>query len=202
MWPIRRQRRRSLAYPALLSLGAGVLASCAVEEPQPAPQTSAVRPLTPRPEASTAHDLAPRPARKPPPPLPGGTPAPAQGGEALATTGSNSTEAAAGPEPSSSASDLAAISTSPPGRAPSQAELIGLDQPSATRLFGPATEKLDEPPATVWRYKTASCELDLFFYLDLRSGNMRTLHYSFKGEGAEVARRQECWRSLIAARGG
>ena len=39
-------------------------------------------------------------------------------------------------------------------------------------------------------------------YRDLRSGRMRTLHYSFKGEGAEVARRPECWRSLVASRGG
>ena len=87
-------------------------------------------------------------------------------------------------------------------RAERRPELIGLDQSGALRLLGPATEKSDEPPATVWRYKTASCELDLFFYLDLRSGRMRTLHYSFKGEGAEFARRQECWRSLIASQGG
>ena len=99
---------------------------------------------------------------------------------------------------------MAALSTSPgrQGEAPSQPELIGLDQSGAMRLLGPAAEKLDEPPATVWRYKAANCELDLFFYLDLRSGRMRTLHYSFKGDGADVARRQECWRSLIAARGG
>jgi hypothetical protein len=99
---------------------------------------------------------------------------------------------------------LAALSTSP-GRQreiPSQPELIGLDQSGAMRLLGPATEKSDEAPATVWRYKTASCELDLFFYLDLRSGRMRTLHYSFKGDGDEAARRQECLRSLIASRGG
>src|SRR5271156_1292570 len=110
----------------------------------------------------------------------------------------------AGPESSSVSSDVAALSASPgrQGQVPSQAELIGLDQSEAMRLLGPATETSDEPPATVWRYKTATCELDLFFYLDLRSGRMRTLHYSFKGEDAEAARRQECWRSLIASRGG
>ncbi len=147
---------------------------------------------------------APRPARKPTPPPPAGMPAPAQDREDLTTTGPKPTEGAAGPESSSPSSDLAALSTSPgrQGEIPSQPELIGLDQSGALRLLGPATEKSDEPPATVWRYKAASCELDLFFYLDLRSGRMRTLHYSFKGEGAEVARRQECWRSLIAARGG
>ncbi len=189
------ERRWSLVYPTLLSLGAGVLAACAADEAQPRAQTSAVRPVPPPPEAPTVHSAAPRPARKPTPP-PAGIPAPAPDGEP--------TEGAAGPGSSSPSSDLAALSTSPGqhGQIPSQAELIGLDQSGAVRLLGPATEKSDEPPAIVWRYKTASCELDLFFYLDLRSGSMRTLHYSFKGEDAEVARRQECWRSLIAARGG
>jgi hypothetical protein len=196
--------RWSLVYPALLSLGAGVLASCAPDKPQPAPQISAVRLLPSRPETPVVHDAAPRPARKPIPPLPAGTPAPEPDREDLAMTGPKAEEGAAGPENSSPSSDLAALSTSPgrQGQVTSQPELIGLDQSGAMRVLGQATEKSDEPPATVWRYKTASCELDLFFYLDLRSGRMRTLHYSFKGEGGEVARRQECWRSLIASRGG
>ena len=195
--------RWSLVYPALLSLGAGVLASCVGDEPRPPPQTSAVRPLPPPAETPAVHN-APRPARKPAPPPPAGIPAPGPDGEDLTTTGPQSTEGAAGRESAAPSSDLAALSTSPgrQGETPSQPELIGLDQSGAMHLLGPATEKSDEPPATVWRYKTAGCELDLFFYLDLRSGRMRTLHYSFKGEGAEVARRQECWRSLIAPRGG
>jgi hypothetical protein len=201
---IIRERRWSLVYPALLSLGAGVLASCAANEPQQAPQTSAGRPLPPSPEPPAVHSAAPRPARKPTPPPPAGIPAPEPDGEDLAMTGPKSTEGAAGPENASPSANSAALSTSPgrQGQIPLPPELIGLDQSGALRLLGPATEKSDEPPATVWRYKTASCELDLFFYLDLRSGSMRTLHYSFKGEDAEVARRQECWRSLIAARGG
>ena len=85
--------------------------------------------------------------------------------------------------------------------APQASELVGLDQPAATRLFGAAAERSEEPPATVWRYKTASCELDLFFYLDLRSGRMRTLSYTFKGDAADADRRQDCLRSLFAARG-
>ncbi len=194
MRSISGERRWSLLYPALLSLGAGVLASCAAEGPPP-PQTSEVRSLPPHPETPAVHNAAPRPARKPAPP-PAGIQAPAPGGEPA--------EGAAGPESSSPSSDLAALSTSPGGQGhiPSEGELIGLDQSGAMRLLGPATEKSDEPPATVWRYKTGSCELDLFFYLDLRSNSMRTLHYSFKGEGAEMARRQECWRSLIASQGG
>ena len=195
MRSISGERRWSLVYPALLSLGAGVLASCAAEEPQPRPDLGG-SPAAAAPGEPAVHSAAPRPARKPTPPPPPAFRLRRRVGEP--------TEGAAGPESSSPSSDLAALSTSPgrQGQIPSQAELIGLDQSGAMRLLGPATEKSDEPPATVWRYKTASCELDLFFYLDLRSGSMRTLHYSFKGEGAEVARRQECWRSLIASRGG
>jgi hypothetical protein len=117
------------------------------------------------------------PARKPTPP-PENTAGPAAGTEAMAL---------AAPEPSA--------------RAPGTGELIGLDQPSAARLFGTATEQSEAPPATVWRYRNATCELDLFFYLDLRSGKMRTLHYAFKGEPADPAARQDCLRSLVAARG-
>src|SRR6266404_2592077 len=83
---------------------------------------------------------------------------------------------------------------------PKTSELIGMDQPAATRLFGAAAERSEQPPATVWRYKSATCELDLFFYLDLRSGRMRTLHYALKGDGADAARGQDCLRSLLTAR--
>jgi hypothetical protein len=102
---------------------------------------------------------------------------------------------AAGPEPSSPLPGPAEP------RPPQTTQLIGLDQSAATRLFGPATERSEEPPASVWRYKNGICELDLFFYLDLRSGNMRTLHYAFKGDGADTTRRQDCLRSLLVARG-
>jgi hypothetical protein len=84
---------------------------------------------------------------------------------------------------------------------PRNGDLIGLDQHKAARLFGKATEKIEQSPATVWRYKTPSCELDLFFYLDLRSGRMRTLHYAFKGDVDDSEKRQECLRAIVAARG-
>ena len=81
---------------------------------------------------------------------------------------------------------------------PQVQDLLGLDQPTATRLLGAAVERSEEPPATIWRYKTANCELDLFFYLDMRSGRMRTLHYAFKGDTADAARQQNCLRDLAA----
>jgi len=99
------------------------------------------------------------------------------------------------------APETAGPSPRPAGVAPPQLrELIGLDQPAATRLFGAAVERSEQPPATIWRYRTETCELDLFFYLDLRSGQMRTLHYSFKGAVTDAIGRQNCLSELVAGR--
>ena len=182
----RSKRPYLLLYPALLGLGAGVVASCAEQQSTVPPQTAAVRVLPPPQEMPPRPHTMPRPARKPTPPPPTGSPAPATE-EKLATTE---------PKPPDS-------SPSPPteaGSTSSEVELVGLDQSAATRLFGRAAERLEEPPATVWRYKSATCELDLFFYLDLRSGRMRTLHYALNDGGGGAAQRRDCVRSLIASR--
>ena len=188
------ERRGLLLYLALLGVAAGILGSCATEQP-PQPQTSAVRPLPPAPESVVRPRPVPRPARKPAPPTSVEGPASSTGASLvlppptpLLTPGAATTPASIPP-----------VEAGPPP--PEANELIGLDQPAATRLFGAAAERSEEPPATVWRYKTGSCELDLFFYLDLRSGQMRTLHYALKG-GGDTKRRQDCLRSLVASRGG
>ncbi|MGH7030235.1 MAG: hypothetical protein ACREEZ_07400, partial [Stellaceae bacterium] len=85
--------------------------------------------------------------------------------------------------------------------APRASTLIGLDEPAAARLLGTATEQFTVPPATVWRYRNVTCQLDLFFYLDLRSGKMRALHYTFNGAAADPDEQQDCLRSLVVARG-
>ena len=82
---------------------------------------------------------------------------------------------------------------------PQTSELIGLDQPEATRLLGATAEQFEKPPAMVWRYKNTACELDLYFYLDLRSNRMRTLHYAVKGNDVDPAKRQDCVTSLRVA---
>src|SRR5712671_5493466 len=71
----RAERRRLLLYPALLSLGAGLLVSCAGEKPLPPPQISVTRPLpTPPQERSALPPTALRPAHKPDPPASAETP--------------------------------------------------------------------------------------------------------------------------------
>jgi len=142
-------------------------------------------------------------------PLPGfawlrcGDSPPATGDESLAMTEPKPSATPPVSEPASPSSEAAGAVAAgkPAGSLPSHIELIGLDQPAATRLLGPAAERSEEPPATVWRYKSGSCELDLFFYLDLRSGRMRTLHYALKDGAGDAAKRQNCLQSLIASRG-
>jgi hypothetical protein len=191
------RQQRWFCYSALLGLGAGLLASCTMQGRQPASAAGAGRPPSPPLEAAVPSTV-PHPAHKPAPPAPAPNPLPAAGEQAIAAGEPNP---AAAPQSTASSPEVAALS--PPLSTvspPPQIELIGLDQSAATRLFGPATERLEQPPATIWRYKSGTCELDLFFYLDLRSGRMRTLHYAFKDGAAATSRRQDCLRSLIASR--
>ena len=67
-------------------------------------------------------------------------------------------------------------------------------------MLGLAAEQYEQPPAMVWRYKNTTCELDLFFYLDLRSNRMRTLHNAVRGGGGDPAKQQDCLESLRVAR--
>jgi hypothetical protein len=178
------ERRRSFVYPALMSVGMGVLAACAEKPPPPPPPTVAIEPPPLPPPRPPRPRVFPLPAHKPLPP---------------------SENEAGGPE--SGAEAMALATPEPIVRTPGASELIGLDQPTAKHLFGAATEQSDAPPGTIWRYRNATCELDLFFYLEVRSGKMRTLRYAFKGEPAKSEpvdpdSRQDCLRSLIVARGG
>jgi len=49
----------------------------------------------------------------------------------------------------------------------------------------------------VWHYKSGRCELDLAFYMEMRSSRMRSLHYDFKGEAASPEQRRACLKSII-----
>ncbi len=182
------ERRGSLVYPALMSLGMGMLAACAAKPPPAPAPVLAIEPppALPTPPARRRR-VFPVPQHKPVPP-PVAAAAPESAGEALAMgePGAIGEPGAAGELPQ------------PP---PQATQLVGLDQPAARHLFGTATEQSAAPPATVWRYRNATCELDLFFYLDLRSGKMRTLHYAFKGDAADPGGQQDCLRSLVVARG-
>jgi hypothetical protein len=171
------ERYRSFFYPALIGLGVGVLASCAQKPPPPPPQTVAFERPSPPPLPPRRQRVFPLPAHKPTPPP---ATAPNAGTESLALVT---------PEPTFPQDTRRPLTAT---------QLIGLDEPAARHLLGVASEQSEASPAKIWRYRSRACELDLFFYLDLRSGKMRILHYSFKGEESS---KENCLHSLVVARG-
>jgi hypothetical protein len=150
---------------------AGLVAGCAAEKPAPAPGPFGqyIRSV---PRKPAQHRPIAQPKDKP------GT------GAVEETT---PPEAAAEPQPEQTALAV-----------PPSTDLIGLDPQRTRALLGPAAQTINnQSPATVWHYKSGRCELDLSFYMEMRSGQMRTLHYDFKGEAASPEQRQACLRSII-----
>lgn len=56
-------------------------------------------------------------------------------------------------------------------------ELVGLNEDEVSRLLGRASNRREEPPATVWEYRSRTCALSLFFYMDMESKRFRALAY-------------------------
>jgi hypothetical protein len=71
-------------------------------------------------------------------------------------------------------------------------ELVGLDGKRAIELLGSPMTTEDRAPASVWHYKSSRCGLELVFYMEMRTGLMRTLHYDFKSGAGNAAQRQAC----------
>jgi hypothetical protein len=75
-------------------------------------------------------------------------------------------------------------------------ELVGLDEQRVIELLGPPATTEDRAPARIWHYKSSRCELDLVFYMEMRTGRMRTLHYDFKSGADNAAHRRVCLTSI------
>jgi hypothetical protein len=80
---------------------------------------------------------------------------------------------------------------------PSASQLVGIDQQRATEMLGPAAATDNRSPATVWHYKSSRCELDLAFFMEMRSGRMRSLHYDFKNGADTPEQRRTCLKTII-----
>jgi hypothetical protein len=99
------------------------------------------------------------------------------------------------PRPQEKPAPLSAAGVGEPSLRPR--DLIGLGKEAAAQLFGAADRQIDRPPATVWRYRAQGCALDLYFYLDLESGRMRTLRYAFQGLDGGVGSREACLTTIL-----
>jgi hypothetical protein len=167
-------------------LGVGMLCAALVAcQHAPAP-TATEPPSTPLAEAEATQPQPPKPPRKPPVP-----PAPATD----AASPAEIAPSAAPPE------EIAKVEPTPP-RSPLKLKaesLIGLDQPSTAALLGEPSERSEAAPATIWRYAAGrSCQLEIYFYLDLKSQVMRALHYEVKTNEAAEPARSQCFADLLA----
>lgn len=75
--------------------------------------------------------------------------------------------------------------------------VIGLDENSTTDWLGEPNARTEAPPATIWRYTSADCEVDLYFYLDLQHKVMRALHYEVRGNDGIEQRPGRCFQQLV-----
>ncbi|MDJ0941988.1 MAG: hypothetical protein QNJ30_00870 [Kiloniellales bacterium] len=79
--------------------------------------------------------------------------------------------------------------------------LIGIEPVDAMGLLGVPEQIREDPPAQVWAYRREGCRLEIYFYLDLESDNLRSLTYELEaGEPSEAAR-QACLTRLLTPEG-
>jgi hypothetical protein len=174
---------------ALISLGP-TLAGCIPSQPPPAisPAAAYTYRAPPQPQPRRAHNL------------------PVPKSEAAKTTPDDRSSKSTIDEPIAVLPSPAEPSSISPGLgwgdtkeqrafAPTT-ELIGLDETRATELLGPAKATESRAPGTVWHYQSSRCALDLVFYMEMRSGQMQTLHYDFKGEAGTAQQRQACLKTI------
>lgn len=108
---------------------------------------------------------------------------------------------AAPPPAPASTPDRPNIVSVPPARAPVKpapmktlepARLMGLNYDDTTVAAGKPIETREEPPATVWRYRTENCVVDVFFYMDLATKQFRALAYDVKPVNKTADARRVC----------
>ncbi|HTS94132.1 MAG TPA: hypothetical protein VMG55_19125 [Stellaceae bacterium] len=146
------------------------LGACAWLLPEKPPPAKVEAPPTP------AADL------QPPPPVPPRKPA------VPSTLALNP----AGPMPS--------VTTEPemPSPAADPEGLIGLDQKQIESLLGTPQQSSESAPARIWHYAGRNCQLEIYFYLDLKSQVMRALHYEVKSNDTADPARDRCFSDLVA----
>jgi hypothetical protein len=75
--------------------------------------------------------------------------------------------------------------------------LIGLGEVDAENWLGQPEQRSEAPPATIWRYASRDCEIDVYFYLDLQHRVMRALHYEVRSNDVVERRPERCFQQLV-----
>jgi hypothetical protein len=90
--------------------------------------------------------------------------------------------------------------TQPPAEHVDPERLINMSESEVADLLGDPEQRAEAPPATIWRYAGPTCEVDLYFYLDLQSKVTRVLHYEIHSNDGAERRRDRCFEQLVAGR--
>jgi hypothetical protein len=138
-------------------------------------------------------------ATSPPAPLPQTAPPPAEASPPPAPEATLPPRPVRKPAPSTLAA-LSPPTTSTDDPAQVFSHLTGLDQNQTLATLGEPQQRAEAPPAVLWRYTSSACELDLYFYLDLQSQEMRVLHYELRENDGSDRTGQKCYAELVSAR--
>jgi hypothetical protein len=154
----------------------GVLMAAACTMP-PAPPIESAPPASVEAPVEEQRPVPPHPTRKPSAPVVAALPAPQD------------------------ATPPASQNVTPPAttEAPGFDKLQGLDQAETTAFLGEPLQRAESPPAVLWRYASRDCALDVYFYLDLQSREMRVLHYEVRNTDGSERSQQRCYGELVTA---
>ena len=76
--------------------------------------------------------------------------------------------------------------------------LVGLDRSQIELLLGAPAAVREQPPATVWSYRAKDCALNVFFYPDLQTREVRALAYDVRAESEAEQSKNACFAALRA----
>ncbi|HET8726445.1 MAG TPA: hypothetical protein VFO41_02950 [Alphaproteobacteria bacterium] len=99
------------------------------------------------------------------------------------------------PKPSATASQVAVAGLPneleiQPDREPET--IIGLDETDMRERFGEPQWIQEEPPGVRWQYGTASCTVDVFFFMEVQTQELRVLSYDVTGQVDAQQSEQQC----------
>lgn len=73
--------------------------------------------------------------------------------------------------------------------------LLGLDNDDLFDLIGSPSLEREEPPATIWQYRTPSCVVDIFLYAD--GGENQVDHVEVRGRESNEVDEPKCFAAII-----
>ena len=169
---------RDVLRAALLAAGTAAVAACSGPPPDPHYPGGPIRPtpIRPIPDAAVAPAVA----------------APVERPRWIAPD----LVAALDPLTVDPAVPMVAPINDDPGR------LLGLDQGALRTLLGNPRFVRRDDPARMWRYRHASCVLDLFLYAEPGDAakSFKVRHVEARAPGAKAASTRSCLRALLSDR--